>query len=254
METTSRRREVQSVRKALRVMECVLAHPKGLSLADISQLTELNKNTVFQLLNTLCACGYLFQDKQSKDYLPGSRLIWLFNPNDFYVNMVSQSRPILTQLAAKTGETAHIAIIDGTEVRFLEKAESPQSLCVVTDLDVPIAVQCTSVGKAMMARMPQERLEEILGAIVYETHTETTVRNEAELRRELQFVRENGYAIDNEEHFVGVRCVASPILDATGAPICAIGISAPKMRMADFEQFSGDVIDAANALQRQISG
>lgn len=251
MEKASSRREVQSVKRALTVLECVIFHPGGISLADISREVSLNRNTVFQLLNTLCSSGYLLQDHTSRDYFPSTRLRWLCSANDIYIRLRHLAQPVLAGLVQETRETAHLAVLDeGPYVRFLEKVEAPQPLVVLTDLEVPMPLQITSVGKAILANLPPAKQDSLLEQIQFTSHTKNTLTSTDDLQRDLSFVRSSGYAKDDEEHFEAVRCVAAAVLDRDGGPVCAIGISAPKIRMPDFEKAAEPVIKAAQQLQQ----
>ena len=253
MEKANNRREVQSVKRALLVLECVILHPEGISLADVSREVALNRNTVFQLLNTLCSCGYLLQDPGSKDYFPSMRLRWLCSSTDIYIRLRHLARPILSDLVHKTQETAHLAVLDdGPYVRFLEKVESPQPLVVLTDLEIPLALQITSVGKAMLANLPPAKQQALFEQIQFTSYTKNTICSLSDLQRDLDFVRSFGYAKDDEEHFEAVRCVAAAVLDKDGSPVCAVGISAPKIRMPDFEKAAIPVIQAAHQLQQVL--
>lgn len=253
MEKANNRREVQSVKRALLVLECVILHPEGISLADVSREVALNRNTVFQLLNTLCSCGYLLQDPGSKDYFPSMRLRWLCSSTDIYIRLRHLARPILSDLVHKTQETAHLAVLDdGPYVRFLEKVESPQPLVVLTDLEIPLALQITSVGKAMLANLPPAKQQALFEQIQFTSYTKNTICSLSDLQRDLDFVRSFGYAKDDEEHFEAVRCVAAAVLDKDGSPVCAVGISAPKVRMPDFEKAAIPVIQAAHQLQQAL--
>lgn len=253
MEKGNNRREVQSVKRALLVLESVILHPEGISLADVSREVALNRNTVFQLLNTLCSCGYLLQDPGSKDYFPSMRLRWLCSSTDIYIRLRHLARPILSDLVHKTQETAHLAVLDdGPYVRFLEKVESPQPLVVLTDLEIPLALQITSVGKAMLANLPPAKQQALFEQIQFTSYTKNTIRSLPDLQRDLDFVRSFGYAKDDEEHFEAVRCVAAAVLDKDGTPVCAVGISAPKVRMPDFEKAAIPVIQAAHQLQQAL--
>lgn len=251
MEKANSRREVQSVKKALQVLECVIFHPGGISLADISREVALNRNTVFQLLNTLCSSGYLLQDQTSRDYFPSMRLRWLCFSNDIYTRLRHLAQPVLADLVQKTRETAHLAVLDdGPYVRFLEKVEAPQPLVVLTDLEVPLPLQITSVGKAILANLSPARQRALLEQIQFTSYTKNTTSSMSDLQRDLNFVRSFGYAKDDEEHFEAVRCVAAAVLDKDGSPVCALGISAPKIRMPDFERAAVPVIQAAQQLQQ----
>ena len=254
METSEGRRELKSVQKALKVLECVISHPNGISLANISRDTGINRNTAFQILNTLCACDYLFQDKSSKDYFSGPKLIWICTANNAHSHLLRIAKPILAKLTQETQETSHLAVLDGRYVRFLEKEEAQQSLVVVTNLEEQVEVQIASVGKAILSQMPESRVEALIRRIPYRAHTSKSICSIEQMRADLALTRERGYAIDDEESFIGIRCVAAPVFDAQNNVLCAIGISAPAVRIPSFEAAAKHVLCAAEEMHKKLCG
>lgn len=253
MENKTARREVQSVHRAFAVLECVLTHSKGISLAEVSREVDLNKNTVFQLLTTLCTCGYLMQDERNRCYYPGIKLLWVHNLNGLYANILSVAKPILEQLTNQCGETSHLAIMEGVYARFLDKVESPQPLAVTTDLNLPIPLQLTAVGKAMLSRLTEDHLKRLESEMDFRRCTTNSICSVETLRQELTVTARRGYAVDDEENFHGVRCIAAPIMEKNGNVICSIGISAPKERLIRMDTTAAYVLQAAEKLQKKLA-
>ena len=253
MENNSSRREIQSVRKALNILEHVNEIPSGASLAGISRALDMNRNTAFQLLSTLCACGYLAQESDTKLYVPGSQLYKLSHADSLYRNLVVQSRPILEYLAATTRETAHIAVMEGANVVFLDKVEPDQSLCVITDLKSKMPIHNCSVGKAIMAYLPERDFARVLPTIRYEKHTERSILSQEALLFDLAGVRQEGYATDDNEFYLGIRCVAVPIFDQAHYPIASLGVSAPEQRINDFAIYAGILKECSRKISVAMS-
>lgn len=254
MENSEGRRELKSVQKALKVLECVVSHPTGISLANISRKTGINRNTAFQILTTLCVSDYLFQDPISKDYFSGAKLLWISTANDTSAHLLQIARPILSRLTQKTQETSHLAVLDGRFVRFLEKEDSPQSLVVVTNLEELVEVQLTSVGKAILSQLPENRVESLIKQIPYSARTVNSICSVERMREEIALTKSRGYAIDDEESFLGIRCVAAPVFDAQNNVLCAIGISAPAIRMPAFYMAATPVLEAAEEMHNKLCG
>jgi len=142
------------------------------------------------------------------------------------------SRPLLQKLWALTGKTVNLGTMDGPQVLYLDVIESAHTFRLVTQVGARRPLYCTSLGKAMAAFLPQEEADEMLRGLTYERFTPKTLVQPAKLKREFAKVREQGFAIDDEEAVPGARCVAAPIFDASGKVIGALSVSGPITRMA----------------------
>lgn len=249
MEGSTQKREVNSVRKALNILDHVFAAQGEVSLSDICHSLDLNRATAYQLLTTLCACGYVYQKRDTKGYVLGSKAFMLSHSNSFINHLIVETHPILNEIAAVTSETVHLAIRSAAEMVFLDKVESLMSLRAITDLQQHPPIHCCSVGKAILAYLSDAELRMVLQSIRWHRHTDHTIMSADELLRQLDSVRELGYSIDDEEYFIGLRCVAVPILNRFNAPICAIGISAPAQRLPDFSAYGAILLEKKRKLE-----
>jgi DNA-binding IclR family transcriptional regulator len=140
------------------------------------------------------------------------------------------SEPFLRELATRTQETVHLATPSGDEVVYIAKIESSHTVGMTSRIGARVPMYCTALGKSIMAHYPVERVEEIIRAGL-PARTPHTITSPAGLRAELERVRAQGYAIDDQENELGVRCVGAPIFDYTGKVIGAISVSGPANRM-----------------------
>jgi DNA-binding IclR family transcriptional regulator len=137
----------------------------------------------------------------------------------------------LEELAAKTNEIIHLAVLDKNNIIYIDKRGKEQVLTVATTIGGRHPAYCSAMGKVLLAGLPKERLHDVLAMGPLRRFTPTTITQVPILRRELQKVREQGFAIDNEESFPGIKCVAAPIRNGQGEVVAAISATVPKLRM-----------------------
>jgi DNA-binding IclR family transcriptional regulator len=217
------------VMKVLRILETLHKVPGGLPLKDIAKQTGINKSTAYRFLAHLESEGYLFRDDEGA-YVIGPKLSRLGAMNH-EETLRKISRPLLQKLWTLTGETVNLGTLDGPQVLYLDVIESTHTFRLVTQAGARRPVYCTSLGKAMAAYLPVEELEELLTGLTYERFTPRTLVQPAKLKRELAKIREQGFAIDDEEAVPGARCLAAPIFDASGKVAAAISVSGPITRV-----------------------
>jgi len=137
----------------------------------------------------------------------------------------------LRRLVAETEETAHLCILEGAHVIYIDKIEPARSVRMITRIGASNPVHCTSVGKAILAFMPEERIVDVLRRTRFERFTHRTVGTAEALRVELEKTRRRGYAVDDEELEEGLRCIAVPVLDGQRQPVAAVSVSGPSFRV-----------------------
>jgi DNA-binding IclR family transcriptional regulator len=142
----------------------------------------------------------------------------------------NESQAILNELADKTGETIHLAVPSATEVVYIAKVESKHALGMSSHIGARLPMYCTALGKAILAFSDQKLLHAVLAQSLV-PRTPNSITSPEMLTSELALVQSRGYAIDNEENEIGIRCVGAPIFDYTATPIAAISISVPRQRM-----------------------
>lgn len=222
---------IQSVVRAFNILELVYRNRHGLRLGDIASSTGINKSTTRRFLITLCNLGYIEQNSNTKLYRITPRLYQVGHFSIQGVDLIESARPHLDTLSSLSDETINLAILDGTDVYYLDKRDSPFPLRIYVELGGRASIHATALGKALVAFLP----ENVVKSLVYRTYplqkyTDNTITSWAELRTELMKVKEEGVAYDNEETFAGLKCIAAPVFQAENV-LAAISISIPSTRV-----------------------
>jgi DNA-binding IclR family transcriptional regulator len=242
---------VQSLERAGLILEVLSQYSQGLSLRDLSQKVNLTKGTTHRLLSSLAYLDFIRQNPMNKHYLLSFKLVELGNRLLNQIDYRIEARPFLVELAERTRETAHMVILDQFEVLYIDKVEAignTTGLRMASMLGSRIPAHCSAVGKALLAFLPEEKLEELAGTNGLPKKTENTITKLEKLKEHLKLVRKRGYALDNEENEIGIRCIGAPIHDQRGEVIAAISISVPTSRMKSRTMktmLKGQVLDTA---------
>lgn len=226
---------VQSLTRAFELVELLSQHRDGMQLNQIAAAIGLHKSTVHRLLGALISLGYVRKEGNSP---PKYRLtLKLFEVAGRLVDgldVVHLARPVLEALRDEVKETVHLAIRDELDVIFVFKAESADTnYRIFSRLGMRRAMYCTAAGKALLACLPDEVVDAFWHASHIQAYTPKTITSLDALKQELDEVRAKGYALDNEETELGMRCVAAVLTDYAGGHPGAVSISAPVARMPD---------------------
>ena len=246
---------VQSIDRALDIVEALSVQPHGMLLKDLSAEVGLHVSTTHRLLAPLVSRGYVQKDIETGKYRLTVRLFEIGSRAISGMNLVSISRPYLEQLAAGTGETVHLVARNNDEVVYLYKEDRRESVIhMASFVGLRSPMYRTAVGKSILALLPEEEVRRIWDRSVIEPLTPNTIVRYDDLLENLAIVRQRGWAMDNEENELGVLCIAAPIKDFTNTPIGAISISAPAARMtfSTCERFALKVIASTNAISRAL--
>ena len=215
---------VQSVERIFALIEQLAAHPKGASLQRLAQETELAKSTVHRLLASLVGLGYVVQDETNGKYRLTLKMFELSSGIVNSMDIMGVAKAHLERLAQRTGEAVHLVIRDGQDIVYIYKTENgPMRMSSRVGLRSPL--YCTGVGKAILATLPPEDVAQIWAHSHPQKLTVRTVEDLPHLQEQLEQVRTNGYAIDDEENELGVRCVAVAIPGPDGRAESAFSIS-----------------------------
>ncbi len=233
---------VQSIERAFGLLETMADHGGTMGLSQLAQKTSLPLPTIHRLLRTLVDLGYLRQDA-GRQYVLAPRLIRLGESSGALLGV--WARPHLDRLATELGESANLAMLDGDLVVYVAQAQSRRAMRMFTEVGRRVLPHCTAVGKAMLARMPPEQVGDLLRRTGMPTHTEHTLTDPTAFAAALAAVREQGYAVDDEEQEHGVRCVAVALPD--GPSRLALSVSGPATRMTP------EVVERAVPLLRQAA-
>jgi len=239
---------VQSVDRALSILE-VFSHHEELGVTEISKLIGLNKSTTYGLLSTLFEKGYIDKKSNGK-YCLGLKLLELGQYVQNRLDVRNVARPLLEKLCEKYDETIHLVLYNRGEAYYVDKVESARSIVNITQVGKKVALNASSVGKIILAYMPPEQQEKEL-ALPLKQYTPNTITDPQELKKHIELVRQNGYALDMEEIELGVRCVGAPIRNYTGEVIGAFSCSAPSTRVST-EKLT-EIIEAVKETALHIS-
>ena len=225
------RSSAQSVTHALDILDYLASSRGEAGVTEVARSLGVHKSTASRLLATLNARGYVSRDPQSGKYTLGMHLIELSRVKLDQIDLRQLARPYLEDLVYSTGETAHLAILDHGKVVYIDKVDTPQTLGMRSSVGYRIAAHCTALGKALLAELPADELDTVLEPGKMARFTSNTVTDPETLRLHLICVRERGYAIDDEEHEEGIRCIAAAVRDHAARVAAAISVSGPTFRI-----------------------
>lgn len=234
---------VQSVERTFELLELMADAGGEVALSDLAESSALPLPTIHRIMRTLVRAGYARQ-LPSRRYALGPSLIRLGETAGRTLG--SWARPYLAELTEATGETSNMAVLDGAQIVYVAQVPSQHSMRMFTEVGRRVDAHATAVGKAVMATMPHDEALQVLDRTGMAPQTERTITDIETMRSELARIREVGYALDDGEQEVGVRCYAVAVPNAPGAS--AISISGPEARMKRID--TGEVLP----LMRRLAG
>ena len=234
---------VQSVARALDIIQCFSGNNVELGISEIADKMDLSKSTVYGLVNTLVSKGYLEQSHQSKKYRLGIKLFEFGNLVQNRMDLRNEAKPFCQLLSEKYKTTVHLAAHYRGEVIYIDKIDANDWVIAYSQVGKRAPMHCTGVGKAILAYAGEKYVEEFILKEPLKKITENTITSSENLLRELETVKKRGYAVDDEEIEVGIRCVAAPVFNYEKYPIAAISVSAPYKKLQDgvIEEVAADV-------------
>lgn len=223
---------VQSVDRALDILEAFNYNEEELGVTELSHKLKLHKNNVFRLLATLECRGYIEQDKTTGNYRLGIKTFEVAHVFMHHLGLRKQARPVLEEIVQKSNETAYLALLDGAETVYVLMSETHHTVRVIPRLGFRLPAHCTALGKAQLAYESLDQLERLFKGRLMTKYTENTIVDYEQLLNHLREAAQSGLAIDNEEFELGVKCVAAPVRDYTHRVVAAVGISGPTNRLS----------------------
>ncbi|KRB75080.1 IclR family transcriptional regulator [Nocardioides sp. Root190] len=220
---------VQSIHRALDLLEIVAAAGGHLSIVEIGAASAIPLPTIHRLLQTLVDRGYV-RRLPNREYALGFRLVPLGTAATALVGPDTQD--VLADLVAELGETANLAIVAGDHAQYVAQVPSPHTMRTFTEIGRSVEMHCTGVGKVLLAQLSEAQVRRVAARVGLPAYTEHTLTNEDSLVEALADIRERGWAEDSEEQEMGVRCIAVPVA-APGQSWMAVSVSGPVIRMTD---------------------
>ena len=218
------------ISKVLRILEVLQSSSVGLSLKAICEDTGLNKSTAHRFLKHLECEGYLFRTEAGA-YLIGPRLTQMSACASRSATLQAVARPILAELWRSTQETVNLGVLDHGTLLYIDVMESPHEFRLVSRVGMRRSLHVAALGKVLTAFLPASEYERLIKGMVFQKVTPKTIGNMVQLRGELDKVRRQGYAVDNEEALLGCRCISAPILNNDKVAIGALSVSGPVTRV-----------------------
>jgi len=223
--------QVQSLVRGLTILERLAEAHDGTTLTDLAQGLGLAPSTGHRLLKTLEKLRFVSQDAGSGRWFVGVQAFVVGNAFLYHRDYVEASRPVMRRAMEASGETANLAVLDDGEAVMLSQVECHEMMRMLAKLGGRAPLHASAVGKALLAALPDEEVSAILHRRGLPRVTPNTLGEPARLREDLEAIRRRGYAIDDEEHAIGLRCVAATIHDEYAEPLAAISLSGPRARI-----------------------
>lgn len=222
---------IQSLERAFSILEALSLQPGGMQLTELTALTGLHKSTVHRMLASLIGLGYVKKAEDSK-YLLTLKLFELAGRVVEHIDVLEVSRLSLEKLQAFAGEAVHLVVREGSHIVYVHKSEGRAGAYqMFSRIGMRRPLYCTAAGKSILATLSDREVARIWARSEITRFTDHTLTDLDSLYRELDEARERGYALDNEENELGVRCIGAAILDYTGQSRSAFSLSAPIARM-----------------------
>lgn len=246
--------KITSLDRGLRILDTLASESQGLGVTEISRRVAADKSVVYRTLSLLMAHDYVEQDLVSKKYVLSYKVMELAGKRLRSIDLFSTSKPILKEVVRETGEIVVLAVMIGDVLAYLDKEQGPHAVHIASGLGQPIPLHSTASGKAILAHMADSDLIRLSRDKGLPPITDKTITNFSELRTHLAEVRVKGYAVDDEETYPGIRCVAAPIRNHRGAVLASLSISGPTQRVtqANVTVFADIIVSAAAKISAQL--
>jgi IclR family acetate operon transcriptional repressor len=225
--------QVQSLARGLAILERLAGAESGVALTDLAQRVGLSPSTTHRLLGTMEKMGFVLQ--------AGDLGLWSIGVKAFIVgsafvenrDLIAIAHPFLRRLMEQSGETTNLAILDTSEAVFLDQVQCREMMRMLARLGSRAPLHASGVGKALLAAMSDAEVAEILHKRGLPHLTVNTIDTPEDLRVALRDIRRVGYAYDDEEHALGLRCLAASVHNEHSEPLAAVSIAGPKSRISD---------------------
>ena len=246
---------IKVLEKAFRVLETFDEKGRELSATEIGELTGLNKASTHRILANLEDFGYLERNPENRRYRLGLKMFFLGSFVEYFAELRNLARPYLKQLSRACEETVHLVVLSNGEALYLDKIEGTKTISAFTRVGMKLPAHCAAVGKILMTPFRDEELERLVAEKGLTRYTHNTITNITELRVELGRIRQQGYAVDNEELEEGLKCVAAPLHMVDGSMVAAISLSGPAARFNPerLERLVQPLLETATTISRVLA-
>ncbi len=244
---------VQVIDRAFDILELLSLEKDGLGVTEIGNRIGLHKSTVHRILSAMAERGYI--EKSGKGaYKLGLKLIEISSVYLNSIELKTEARPYLWELTSRLNQTTHLAILEGNEAVYIDKVDVMTSIRLYSQIGRRIPVYCSGLGKCLLSGLDESKLQEVVDSCSFKKLTDNTIMDKEQLLLQVTEARKNGWALDNEEHESGVRCIAAPVFDYRGKVIAAVSVSGPANAVTpDRDQETGKMVkDIALNISKRI--
>lgn len=246
------RYNIEALTRGLETLSLFSAERPSLSLSQIVELLQLNKSTTYRVLSTLESAGYLEQDKVTRHYRPGLKVLQLGFSAIHTLELRQIARPYLEQLSQEVGETVSLAVLDEFRTIYVDRIRNQTIVGVVLGVGSSLPAHCTALGKVLLAGLPLDELRRLLESHELNAYTPKTLTRKKHLLTELARVRAQGYAIGDEELASALRAAAAPVRDFSNRTIAAVNVTGTTLRITN-DRLEVEIIPALRHITSQIS-
>lgn len=223
--------KITSLDRGLRILDILASAKEGLGVTELSRRVGADKSVVYRTLSLLMMHSYVEQEPSSKKYALGLKVMELASKRLRNIDLFSTAKPFLKDLAKQTGEVVVLAVMIGDVLAYLDREEGPRAINLTGGLGQPVPLHSTACGKSILAYLPEDDLVRIFREKGLPAITEKTITNFSELKTHLAEVRLRGYATDDEETYLGVRCIAAPIHNHSNSVVASLSLSSSTQRI-----------------------
>ena len=216
---------VPAVERAVSILKLIAKSEGGLTVSRLARHLAFPKSSVHRIVLTLGRCGFLGLDSDSGRYRLGLQLFGLANMALSGISLRGQATPFLHRLMQDTGLTVHMAVFEHDGALLIEKVQPPGRLRLATWVGKRMDLHCTALGKVLLAYRPEPEIDDLINKHGLLRHNDNTIASAKKLKEDLTLVVRLGYAIDDEEEEIGIRCVGVPVFDSQFKVVAAISFS-----------------------------
>ena len=243
-------KQVSAVQRTVSILEA-LSKAESLNLEMLAKATELPKATLLRFLSSLAALGYVFRDDNDLYHLT-LKMFSIGSRSLSHIDLITTAKPFAKKLADELGETVHMGILQDDMAVYVLKEESIYTLRMYSQVGKAIPLYCTGIGKIFLSEMSGKELSSYLDTHQLKPFTPKSIKTEEDMRKELIAIKERGWAMDDEEHEMNIKCIAAPVKDYTGKTVAAISASWPIFRFN--EEHKEDLAAKVTNVTKELSG
>ncbi len=245
---------VPALERGLAILEIVAKSKNGYTFSQLARQLDFPKSSIHALLVTFERLGYLQQLDTSGRYVAGLNLVRIATAASHGIMLRQKAGPFLCELTQRTGLTSHMAILEHNEALLVAKVEPSGTIPVATWVGKRIDYHCTSLGKVLIAWLGEAEIDKLVRERRMLRHNENTICTPARLKQELMRTRQAGYALDDEEEEIGMRCVGAPVIGISGNVEAAVSVSGTvlQIRLEDVTRLGTLVQEAAFDMSRRL--